>query len=229
MTTSTRILLLCGVIAGPLFTVAWILEGSTRSNYDALRHPISSLSIGELGWTQATTFIVTGLLTPAFAFGLRSSLKPLGGSKWAPILIGAAGIGLLGAGFFATDPMNGYPPGTPVLPLQYSVPGRLHRLFSALFFLGIPLASCVLARRFSRWGQSGWAVYSTVSGLAFLAGFVLTSAGFVQADGLADVAGLFQRITITIGWGWLTLLAVHLLRNPRQPTGSSHPLCETSA
>ncbi|MCI0727528.1 MAG: DUF998 domain-containing protein [Chloroflexi bacterium] len=47
-----KVLLVCGAIAGPLFTVAWLVEGATRANYDPLRHPISSLSIGELGWTQ---------------------------------------------------------------------------------------------------------------------------------------------------------------------------------
>jgi len=34
---------------------------------------------------------------------------------------------------------------------------------------------------------------------------------FHQADGLAPLGGLFQRITITLGWAWLTLLALHLL------------------
>jgi hypothetical protein len=29
-----------------------------------------------------------------------------------------------------------------------------------------------------------------------------------------DLAGLFQRIAVTVGFGWLTLLAVRLLRDP---------------
>ena len=39
----------------------------------------------------------------------------------------------------------------------------------------------------------------------------MTSAGFAQVQGLVDYAGLFQRITLTVGWAWLTLLAVALL------------------
>jgi hypothetical protein len=58
----TRALLLCGAIAGPFFSLAWIAEGATRANYYPLRHPISPLSIGNAGWTQATTVIITGLL-----------------------------------------------------------------------------------------------------------------------------------------------------------------------
>jgi len=99
------------------------------------------------------------------------------------------------------------------------VAGRLHRLFSALVFLGMPVACFVLARRFAKWGECGWAIYSIVTGLAFLLAFVLASAGFVQADGLADFAGLFQRMTLTIGWAWLTLLAVYLLKAPSEAIG----------
>jgi hypothetical protein len=115
---NTRTFLTCGAIAGPLFTVAWIVGGATRANYDPLRHPISSLSIGELGWTQTANFLVTELLTLAFAFGLRRTLQPQGGSTWRPRLIGTVATGLLGAGFFVTDPLNGYPPGTSNLSLQ---------------------------------------------------------------------------------------------------------------
>lgn len=104
-----KVLLLCGAIAGPLFTIVWIVEGATRSNYDPLRHPISSLSIGEGGWTQAANFLVTGLLMLAFAFGLRRTLASRGGSTWGPLLIGVIALGFLGAGIFVTDPLNGYP------------------------------------------------------------------------------------------------------------------------
>lgn len=207
-----KVLLLCGAIAGPLFTIVWIVEGATRSNYDPLRHPISSLSIGEGGWTQAANFLVTGLLMLAFAFGLRRTLASRGGSTWGPLLIGVIALGFLGAGIFVTDPLNGYPPGTPNLPLQYSVPGRLHRLFSAFVFLGLPIACFVFERLFARWGMRSWAIFSVVAGIAFVVMFIITSAGFAGVEGLVQYAGLFQRITLTIGWVWLTLLAIAMLR-----------------
>jgi hypothetical protein len=77
-----RPLLACGLVAGPLFTVAWIIEGVMRPTYNPLRHPISALALGDLGWTQIANFIVTGLLTLAFAIGLRRALRPPGGSTW---------------------------------------------------------------------------------------------------------------------------------------------------
>jgi hypothetical protein len=219
----TKLLLACGAIAGPLFTVAWIIEGATRMDYNALRHPISSLSIGESGWTQSTTFLITGLLMLAFALGLRRILKSPGGSTWGPILIGVMAVGLIGAGIFVTDPMNGYPLGTPALPMPYSLPGRLHRFFSALFFLGLPIACFVFVRLFNRWGKRNWAIYSVVTGIAFVVMFIVTSAAFAQVEALVDYAGLLQRITVTIGWAWLTFLAVYMLKAlPDKPTGGAN-------
>ncbi len=44
----TRVLLARGAIADPIFTVAWIVEGVTRASYNSLRHPVSSLALGDL-------------------------------------------------------------------------------------------------------------------------------------------------------------------------------------
>jgi len=218
--STTKVLLVCGACAGPFFTAAWIVEGATRSDYNPLRHPISSLSIGELGWTQSANFIITSLLMLAFAFGLGRILSPRSGSRWGVRLIGIIALGLLGAGIFVTDPLNGYPPGSPNLSLQYSLPGRLHRLFSAFVFLGLPTACFVFARQFRRWGERRWTIYSVVTGVAFVVMFIITSLGFAQVASLAAYAGLFQRITLTIGWAWLSLLALYLLNaRSEMPTG----------
>jgi hypothetical membrane protein len=221
-TTRSRTLLVCGAIAGPLFTAAWILEGATRAHYNPLRHPVSSLELGgEFGWTQRANFVVAGLLTLAFAIGLRRALQPLGGSTWGPLLVGAHAIGLLGAGIFVTDPVNGYPPGTPDhLQTFGSVHAALHDLLSVGTFVGLPIACLVMARRFASWGQRGWALYSAATGVVLMVTFVLTSMAFNQVEPLVAFGGLFQRATATLGWTWLTLLAVHLLRGLLQPPTS---------
>ena len=217
-TLTTRVLLACGAIAGPLFTLAWVVEGATRAGYDPLRHPVSSLELGDHGWTQVANFIVAGLLSLAFALGLRRALRPLGGSTWGPLLVGAFAVGLLGAGIFVTDPVSGYPPGTPGQLQHYSsAHAALHDLFSVPTFVGLPIACFVFARRFTGWGKRGWALYSAATGVVFVVGFVLASMAFGQAEGLVDYGGLFQRATVTVGWTWLTLLAVHLLRAPSEP------------
>jgi hypothetical protein len=57
-----RLLLACGAFGPLLFIVVFLIEGATRADYSALRQPISSLSIGELGWMQRMNFLITGLL-----------------------------------------------------------------------------------------------------------------------------------------------------------------------
>ncbi len=216
-----RFLLACGALTGPFFTGAWLASGFTRANYDALRHPISSLAIGESGWTQFANFLITGALLLAFALGLKRALQLLNEPARIPFLIAAVGIGLLGAAIFVTDPLNGYPLGTPELPLQYSLAGRLHRLFSAFVFLGLPIACFLFARFFRRRGEHLWAVYSRVSGIAYLLMFIVTTLAFAQLYNLAQFAGLLQRITLTIGFAWLTLLALYWLKVPFKTIGET--------
>jgi hypothetical protein len=209
-TGMTQALLGCGIAAGPVFTLAWLVQGATRANYDPLRYPISSLSIGDAGWMQIATFIVTGLLTLAFGIGLWRLLRP-SGAVWGPVLVGLIGIGLMGAGLFVTDPLNGYPSGTSLLPTARTTHGILHDLFGVPVFLGLPITSAVCARYFARTGQRGWVAYSALSGSAMFAVFVVARLSLRPGfDEMAGLFGLFQRIALTIGWAWLTLLAVHM-------------------
>ncbi|MET9019551.1 DUF998 domain-containing protein [Actinopolymorpha sp. NPDC004070] len=207
-----RALLTCGVVGPIVFVVAFLVEGATRPGYSALRHPVSSLALGEYGWTQRANFLLTGILLLAFAVGSRPALRRMyAAGVWAPILLGGVAVGLLGAGVFATDPVGDYPPGTPV-PAPQTTTGNLHDAFSALVFLGLPLACCVVGYRFARAGHRGRAAYSVATAVVFLALFFLSSAGFSQQTALAPVGGLFQRLTLVVGMGWLGWLALTLLR-----------------
>ncbi len=207
----TRALLACGAAGGPLFIVVFLIAGATRPGYDPIRHPVSSLALGGLGWVQSANFLITGLLMLAFAVGVRRALRPLGGSLWGPLLIGAYAVGLFGAGVFTGDPVSGYPPGTPDA-IQYTVPGAVHDVFSIPVFIALPIACAVVGRWFARQGRRGWAAYSGATAVVFVAAFVLASLGFGQAEGLVEYGGLLQRVAIVAGWGWLALLAVDLLR-----------------
>ena len=210
----TKALLACGAIAGPLFVLVFLGAGSSRADYDPLRHPVSSLALGDSGWVQTANFVVAGLLTLAFAVGLRRAFRPPRGSTWGPLLVGAWAIGLLGAGIFPTDPVSGYPPGTPDRLYGYSWQGALHDLFSLPAFVALAAAFFVFGRRFATRGERGWAIYSIVTGIVFVVAFVLSSAGFGQAEDLVDLAGPFQRVAVAAGFGWLALLAVRFLRSP---------------
>jgi hypothetical protein len=202
----TRGLLAGGVIAGPMFTLGYLLEGATREGYSAWRHPVSSLALGEHGWTQVANFLATGGFLLGFAVGARRADQT---STWEPRLIGAIGLGLVGAGVFACDPIGGYPPGTPPRPERPSLRGAIHQVFSIPVFLGLPAMFVMEARR----GEPFWATYSTATCAAFLGSFAVCSAGFGQAPGFASVGGLFQRLALSSGFLWLTLRAAKMLRD----------------
>ena len=102
----TRRLLWCGVVAGPLFLLTALAEGATRAGYDPLRHPVSSLALGPPGWVQVANFSVAGALYLGYAVGLWRAPRTVVGTRIGTILIGAAAVGLLGAGAFVTDPVS---------------------------------------------------------------------------------------------------------------------------
>jgi hypothetical protein len=155
--------------------------------------------------------LVVGLLTLAFTLGLVR--LPGVRHKVGGILVGIWGVGLIGAGAFVTDPVSGYPPGTPPMPVEATTSGALHDLFAPAAFLALGAACFVLA------GGEGWrwAIFSVLSGVAFLGGFFVAGIGFGQTEPVVEVAGLWQRVCVIIGWAWLTMLALRLLLQERRP------------
>jgi hypothetical membrane protein len=201
----TKWLLTGGVIGPVFFIVVFLIEGWTRPGYDPVRHFVSTLSLGEQGWQQIANFLITGTLILGGAVGLRRAVRDGPGSRWGPILIGAAGVGILLAGVFVTDPAMGYPPGTPEgLPTSSSWHGAIHDWVSLVVFVGIPAAAFVFARRFRGEG-SRWALYSVLSGVGMLLALVLM---FVFQDWL----GLMQRISVIVGFGWVAQLCLRFRR-----------------
>lgn len=201
-TQRTPRLLVAGLLAGPVFVGSFLIQGALRYGYDPLRHPVSSLSLGPGGWVQMITFWVTGLLVLAFAVGLRQA----GAGRAVPILIALVGTGFVGAGFFACDPISGYPPGSPI-PAPRTAHGIAHDLFSTPVFTLLPAAMLVMARRFRRAGERAWAVLSALCAPVFFACFVIAAIGFGQHPMLMPYAGLWQRLALIVGLGWLALLA----------------------
>ncbi len=208
----TKKLLISGIIAGPLFTLSWLIAGATREGYSQLRHPISSLSIGNLGWTQITTFLVVGTLLFGFAIALKRIAIAQGLSVAGAHIIAFCALGLIGAGLFVSDPLSGYPSGLHTLRENRSLSGILHDMFSAFLFIGYPFAAYKFARIFMKKKETYWAIYTIFSGLTFICFFIITSMGSGQVAGFVDYGGLFQRITLTILWCWITLVAIHFLR-----------------
>ena len=209
----TRRLLCCGAAAGPVFVAVFLLEGALREGYRPLRHPVSSLALGPRGWIQAGNFAVTGTLLVAGAAGLvRAGDHPAGG-RAAPVLIGAAGAGLIGSAVFTTAPVSGYPPGTPDELTHPSRRGIAHDLAAIPVFFGLPAAALISGWRGWRAGQRGFALYSAGTAVTMPAAMTLAAAGFRQSPRLARLGGLFQRVSIITGFAWLTAVFARALQH----------------
>ena len=215
-----RHLLLGGALAGPLFLTVSTVHGAVLPHYNARRHPVSSLALGPHGWLQRANFLTAGCLYGGLAVALWHAGPP---TRAGPVLVGAAAAGLLGAGTFLTDPVSGYPPGTPdALPGYSGTAAALHDALSIPTFLGLPAAAAIYARSFARQGRRGWALCSGGTAAVMLTAFGLASAGFSQAPALVGHGGLYQRAAVTTGFAWLTALAGQTVRGSvRQPGRST--------
>src|SRR4029077_7622385 len=200
----TRGLLSCGLAAGPAFITTFLVEGATRDRYRPSRHPVSSLALGPRGRIQTANFAVTGTLVLAGAAGLERAGDPTFSTRAGRGLIGAAGAGLIGAAVFATDPVSGYPPGTPDALTQPSRTGTAHNLAAVPVFVGLPAAAPPCARRSWRAGQHRFGLYSAGTAVTMLAAMALAGAGFGQSPRLVSLGGLCQRASIITGFAWLT-------------------------
>jgi hypothetical protein len=207
-------LLRAGLVAGPLFTAAYLLEGALRGHgYSAVRHPASSLALGPYGWTQVVNFEVAGVLVLLFAVGLRRALRPGPGAVALPLLIAVWGVGLLGAGAFPTDPVGGYP--TAAGPVTWH--GQIHDLaFSLPGFAALAAAMVTAVLVYARRGAGRLAVYSLLSAVAFVALFAFATIGFSGTEPWAATAGLWQRLCVSVGWLWLGCLAASHRRPLRE-------------
>ena len=218
----TRRLLRCGIWAGPVFTATFLTEGAARDGYRPLRHPVSSLALGPRGWVQTANFAVTGVLCLAGAAGLRQASDRLAGCRSGPIMVAAAGAGLIGSAAFRTDPVGGYPPGTPDMPAKFSHAGTVHNLAAIPVFFGLPAAAASYGWRSWRAGQPpGFAIYCAATAVIMPVTMALAGAGFSQPSQPGGHGGLFQRASIITGFAWLTAVSARALqRTP--PAGPRH-------
>jgi hypothetical membrane protein len=202
-TRTTRALLACGLVGGPLFLVVVLAQALTRAGFDLTRHPLSLLSLGPGGWIQVTNFVVTGILFVGLAAGIRRALRGTRGGTWGALCIGACGAGLAAAGVFTADPVLGFPPGsTPA-----ASPSWHSLLHLVAFVVAVPslAAACgVFARRFAALGQAGWAAYSAGVAACILAAIVLSLSG-------AGFGVTVLYVAVLVGWTWVPALAGTLL------------------
>jgi hypothetical protein len=191
-----------------------LIQMLTRPGFDVRRHPLSLLSLGDLGWIQIAAFVATGLAGIACAVGMRQALRCRRGGTWGPLLVGLWGLGLIAAGAFHPDPSLGFPPGTAQdMPEQLSWHAIFHGVAFFTLFTSLALASMVFARRFAGHKQWNWMAYSTATGVA---------APAIVALGMSNpsAAAIPFALAGVVAFGWLSVVSRALLTELRDQTES---------
>ncbi len=185
-----------GPSAAVLFMIVFTADGWTRPDYRPRYHPVSALSLGRRGWIQKASFIVCGA---GVAVG---SLALLGANVLLTVAIAVFGLALIASGVFTMDPMRGYPAGTPAGdPSTFSRHHQLHDHAGMVVFATVPIAAVIAALTPELGGPLR--LYSAETAAAATAGFLV----FGQAwERDSPHAGLWQRLTILLGWSWVAVL-----------------------
>lgn len=206
----SRLLLGCGVLAGPIYLAVGIAQALLRDGFDFARHPLSVLANGPGGWVQTVNFVITGLLVLAAAIGFRHALAPK--SRALSVFLGAFGAGMLAAAVFRADPMDGFPVGTPLgPPTSMSTSALIHFAVGGLGFICLAVSCFLAARALSHRNSRSLARLSVVCGVIVLLGFF----GTVAIPNISPVLGIW--IAVVVGWTWLSVLSRHLAAH--QPLG----------
>ena len=203
----TRSLLGYGVLAGPFYVLASLVEGLLRPGFDFTRHDWSLLALGAFGWVHVLVLVLTGLMVAASGVGAARALSRLRHASVPGWLLVAYGACLVGAGLFTADPAAGFPAGTPdTPPTQISGHGMLHIAFGGLGFLALIVACLIMARQFQKDRARGWALFSLATGVLFLGSFLGIAAG--GAPGTTTI--LLFTAGVLLSWTWLSLVSRRL-------------------
>lgn len=196
------------------FAVTFLAEDATRRGFQPWRRWVSHLSLGPWGWVNSVGLAIGGASALAGAAGL-TRVRLAGRGRFLPAPVAVYGAGLVLAAAFPIDPGLGWPPGQPA---RHTAAGRVHDLAGGLTFAGLAGAAGVGQRWFAQNPpRLRWRRWSTVTGVTVPASFAaccaLVSLDYSKAWPGAP-SGLFERIALLTGMGWLISVFVHLDRTP---------------
>ena len=117
--------------------------------------------------------------------------------------LGGYGVAMIVAAMFPTDPVDGFPPGTPLgPPTSISTSGLVHLIAGALGFNFLAISCFFAARAMRRRNMSPLALLSLLSGVAVVLGFF---GGIFSPLG---VGGIW--FAVVAGWIWLSVMSLRL-------------------
>ncbi len=181
-----QILAICGMLSPIIYTLMWIICGSLDSDYSHIRDDISSLfAVGASNRRLAQSFVITeSVLLFIFFLGLQEGINDGGGSIIGPILLIISSIlGILVALFFPLDEGGEF--------TTYKGKGHIALVvLMGIFAIAGMIALWIRLIYIPTW--SGFAIFSLVSAILSLIGFVI-SAKFAAGQ----YRGIIERIMVT--------------------------------
>ena len=207
-TQLTRRLLAGGILAGPIYITVGLGQILTRNGFDITRHPLSMLSLGDLGWIQITNFLVTGALVLLAAIAMHRLAGADKRLRRGALVLGLYGLCLISDGIFSTDPSLGFPPGTPnVYPETFSSHGLIHFIVGQVAFISLIVASFTYGKYFAVNKMRAWAKFSRTTAWVYLVAIIvpIPAAASMSTAALA-ASSIFLYAAVALGWVWLTAL-----------------------
>jgi hypothetical membrane protein len=177
-----------GGVVGPVaFVAAWVVCGRATTDYSPRHDAISQLAaIGApTRLTMTVGFVVFGVGVAAYA---RPLARAVVGPAWSAAVI--CGVATLGVA---------------AVPLGWISDG-LHGALAGVGYAALAATPLLVAPELWRRGRAGPAVASVMVGIA--------CAAFLVATTFAASRGLYQRLGLTIGDGWLVVSAIVILTRP---------------
>jgi len=208
----TRSLLGYGVLAGPFYLALGVGQGLVRDGFSFARHPLSALANGPGGWVQTANFVVSAaMVLAAFAGIARVDAARSRGMRGALVVYA---LGMIAAAFFPTDPIDGFPPGTPLgVPTTMSTSGLVHLIAGAVTFIAMAVACWAGARTMAKRGERGLSRLSLLAGFVVFFGFF---GGAAFSSSVGGVAGIW--VAVVMGWAWLAIVSRYFYRVSPNPS-----------
>ena len=189
-----RFYAICGIVAPIIFWFMVIVESLLRPGYSQYYNFVSDLGVGHIAILQNINFIVFGILTIIFAFGLRNALPtPLGKYLKAGVVF----VILFAVGVFWPEFSESYLSELP------------HNIVSATAFVAIIAAQLLIWQGLKNrdgnvWGR--YATYSLISGLISLILVIFLKIAMLYGF----YPGLSQRVFLIVSWVWIGISGIKL-------------------
>jgi Protein of unknown function (DUF998) len=200
------------VVGIVIYAVLDIVAQLLPPHYSPISQAESDLAVGPYGYVMTANFVLRGLLTFAFLFGVLRATQ-LGKTARAGVVL----LAIWGAGAFI---LAGFPAdvGTVV-----TVHGTIHNLTALVAFAGAAFGTLLLSLHFSQENRlRGLAPTAETIAVLGVVMFFATGAGLLIRR-LSHVFGLLERLFIGLVLLWMLVVAVQLLLSDRRGRGLPPP------